>query len=132
MPNKPSYVLIDIIDEYHRLTLVNSIKLTHGQICEIFRQMFEAIDGEFKTSVKKMDSLKFELIFSNLQQIPSHCIDELKEVILELTFNIYHKLHTNRLLYNYLPEAGFPFFVEHISTNTVYLRMDNQHTPVPY
>lgn len=110
---------------------LKTIKLEHRHISEIFRQIFELIDRDFKNFTMNVKNLNLNLIFTELPN-NQHCIDELTQVVTEVALLVFFKLQEYKLLHNYLPEAGFPFFIEHISTNSAYLRLDDSHSVFPY
>lgn len=126
------YVALDILEEYCDIQNLKTIKLDQRQIMELFRQIFEIIDKDFKDAVLAMNNIKYDLIFHNVPEVPRHCIAEIHEVALTVMLRLYQKLFEHKLINNFVPVDGFPFFLEHITSNTVYLRLLPSHAIVPY
>lgn len=120
---KLNYVAIDIIGEYFHIQSAKSITLNHGQMSEIFRQILELIDKDFINFTTNLKTLKYDMVFYE-QSVDQHCIDELNTLVTEVSLSLFFKLQQHKLLNNHNSETGFPFFAEHITSNTLYLRQE--------
>ncbi len=126
------YFAIDIVHEYNEFVNLQTIKLNHNQICELFRQIFDVIDKNLKDVVAAINSINFYNIFIDPTKIPKNSIDEIHSVCLLVMVQLYGKLHYFKLLNNYYPDSGFPFFIEAINEHSCYLRILDSHVQVPY
>lgn len=125
------YVIIDILEPMIYLSDLKTMQLSFQQKCEIIRQTFDLFDRDFTDIANAARGfLKLPLIFS--EQIPQHCIDELTSVCNEVVLNIFFNVFSLGLLNNYNPQRGFPFFIEHITSNSAYLRMEQEVSFFPY
>lgn len=131
MTQSKQIVIIDILKPMILLSGLKTINLTFQNKCEIIRQTFDLMDKNFSDfSVAAKCFIKLPLVFS--EQLPQHCIEEINQVCFEVAVTIYFELASLGLLNNYLPERGFPYFVEHINANSVFLQMEPNVTYFPY
>lgn len=133
MTIKPQVEII-VVDALNQMILLSSLKtisLNFAHKCEIIRQVFSLMDSNFSDfNYKAKQFVNFKQL--GIETIHQHCIEEINSVCYEVAISFYFELVRLKLFNNYMPERGFPFFVEHIDSNSVYLRLEPGISYFPY